>query len=136
MDGKGEDQFRYIGQVWRALEKYKRFIQERETLLVGDFNSNKIFDRPHKDISHSRVVEILEQEGIVSVYHHFFHEQQGSESRPTFYLYKNRTRPFHLDYCFAPRDWCERVRHVRIGGFRPWSQWSDHCPLMVEFQDK
>jgi endonuclease/exonuclease/phosphatase family metal-dependent hydrolase len=78
------------------------------------------------------VVEQLAQDGIVSLYHEYFHESHGQESQPTFYLTKRVTRPFHLDYCFAPTQWSQRVTRLAVGDFTEWRPWSDHCPLFVE----
>lgn len=122
----------YIGQVCRALESYAGFIRAQDTLLAGDFNSNRIFDRPRRACSHSAVVEQLALSGILSLYHEYFHEPHGQETRPTFYLTKMAARPFHLDYLFAPAHWSQRVTRLAVGGFAEWRPWSDHCPLFVE----
>jgi exodeoxyribonuclease III len=123
----------YVGQVCRALETYAAFIRAQDTLLVGDFNSNQIFDRRRRACNHSTVVEQLAQDGIVSLYHEYFHESHGQESRPTFYLTRMVARPFHLDYCFAPIHWSQRITRLVVGDFAEWRPWSDHCPLFVEF---
>ena len=122
----------YVGQVCRALERYAGFIRAQDTLLAGDFNSNQVFDRPRRPCTHTGVVDQLAQVGIVSLYHEYFHEPHGQESRPTFYLTKMLTRPFHLDYCFAPTHWSRRVTRLAVGDFAEWRPWSDHCPLFVE----
>jgi exonuclease III len=122
----------YVGQICRALESYRDFIHDQDTLLAGDFNSNQIFDRPKRACNHSTVVERLAQDGIVSLYHEYFHESHGKETQPTFYLTKMVSRPFHLDYFFAPTSWSQRVTHLEVGNFTDWRPWSDHCPLFVE----
>ena len=122
----------YVGQVCRAIDTYAAFIRAQDTLLAGDFNSNQIFDRRHRPCNHSTVVEQLAQYGIVSLYHEYFHESHGQESQPTFYLTKMVTRPFHLDYFFAPTAWSKRVSRLAVGEFAEWRPWSDHCPLFVE----
>ena len=133
MPQKGDRGASYVGQVCLALERYHTFIQERDTLLLGDLNSNAIFDRPRRECNHTGVVERLEQAGMVSLYHEYFHETHGQETHPTFYLTKKAARPFHLDYCFAPRAWSERVTAFSVGEFEEWRPWSDHVPLFVEF---
>jgi exonuclease III len=122
----------YVGQVCRALEAYAAFIRDQDTLLAGDFNSNQIFDRRGRACNHSTVVEQLANDGIISLYHTYFNESHGHESRPTFYLTKMPARPFHLDYCFAPTAWSKRVTHLSVGDFADWRPWSDHCPLFIE----
>lgn len=122
----------YVGQICLALERYAGFIRGQDTLLAGDFNSNQSFDRPRRPCTHNRVVEQLAQDGIVSLYHEFFHETHGQESRPTFYLTKKITRPFHLDYLFAPATWSRRLTRLAVGDFDEWRPWSDHCPVFVD----
>jgi len=124
----------YVGQICRALEApaYSAFIHAQDTLLAGDFNRNQIFDRPRRACNHSTVVERLAQAGIVSLYHEYFHESHGQESQPTFYLTKMASRPFHLDYFFAPARWSQRVTRLVVGDFTEWRPWSNHCPLFVE----
>ncbi len=125
-------QWSYVGQICRALQTYAAFIRAQDTLLAGDFNSNQIFDRPQRDCNHSTIVEKLAQDGIVSLYHEYYHESHGQESQPTFYLTKMVSRPFHLDYFFAPTHWSQRVTRLVVGDFAEWRPWSDHCPLFVE----
>lgn len=125
----------YIGQVYLAVEKYRRFIGERETILVGDFNSNKQWDQIARvgGGNHSRVVEMLAREQIVSAYHEYFGEAQGAESRDTLYLYRKQDKGYHIDYCFVPRRWMRRVKSVTVGAYEQWSALSDHSPVFVEF---
>lgn len=126
-------QLSYIGQIFQALEVYRSFIKQAETVLIGDFNSNKIWDRPSKIGHHSRVVEELEKEGIVSAYHAYFNEAQGVETQPTFYLYRNQAKRYHLDYCFVPKQWISKLRSVSVGAYAEWRSLSDHSPLFIEF---
>jgi endonuclease/exonuclease/phosphatase family metal-dependent hydrolase len=134
--GHKDRQVSYIGQVFRALKAYERFIKQAETVLIGDFNSNKIWDRKSRVGNHSRVVEDLEKEGIVSTYHTFFEEDQGLETQSTFYLYRNQEKNYHIDYCFVPKLWLSTLKSVSVGPYPEWSRLSDHCPVFVEFEVK
>jgi exodeoxyribonuclease III len=122
----------YVGQALRALQAYRGFIGARETFLAGDFNSNKIWDRPPQG-GHSKLVAGLAEMQIVSVYHAHFNEAQGAESQSTFYLQRNREKGYHLDYCFAPETWVPRLEVFSVGSFEDWIAWSDHSPLFAEF---
>ena len=84
--------YQYVGQVWKALNHYQNRIKKTKTLLIGDFNSNTMWDKPRREGNHSTVVDILAKKGIESVYHTYFEQQQGIEQHPTFYLYKNKNR--------------------------------------------
>jgi endonuclease/exonuclease/phosphatase family metal-dependent hydrolase len=69
---------------------------------------------------------------LTSVYHEHHGETHGAETRPTYFLYRHRHRPYHLDYCFLPTAWMPRVTQVEVGTHEAWSRWSDHMPLTVE----
>jgi exodeoxyribonuclease III len=123
----------YVFQVYRAITRYSDFIRERDTILMGDLNSNRIFDAARKEGNHSQVVELLAAGGLVSVYHARFLQAHGEETRPTQYMNRNINRPFHLDYCFVPETWLPRLKHFSIGTYTEWCGLSDHCPLFAEF---
>jgi exodeoxyribonuclease III len=59
----------YVEQVWKALSHYESLITNTKTMLVGDFNSNTIWDRKSRPGNHSDVVKLLEAKGIHSSYH-------------------------------------------------------------------
>ncbi len=101
--------------------------------MVGDFNSNTIWDRPRREGNHSRLVEKLEAYQIFSTYHYFHQQQQGKEEHATLFLYRNQNKPYHIDYCFASHYFVDKLKHVEIGSFEDWTTYSDHCPLTVEF---
>jgi endonuclease/exonuclease/phosphatase family metal-dependent hydrolase len=42
------------------------------------------------------------------------------------------TKPFHIDYCFLPKAWAERISLVEVETFQEWEGHSDHRPLFVE----
>ena len=123
----------YVEQVWKALHHYDKGIKKKQTLLVGDFNSNTIWDRKYRTGNHTHVVERLQQKGIHSCYHLHHQQEQGKEAHPTFYLYKHKDKPYHLDYCFASSDMTSRIHSVEIGEHDQWRTYSDHVPLMVTF---
>jgi endonuclease/exonuclease/phosphatase family metal-dependent hydrolase len=75
----------------------------------------------------------LEKAGIVSLYHTYFREDQGSETQPTFYLYRNQEKNYHIDYCFAPNHWLHKLKAVSVGPYADWRHLSDHSPLFIEF---
>lgn len=122
---------RYITQVWKALKHYKRSIKGSKTILAGDFNSNTVWDRPHRDGNHSDVVKKLEDKNIYSVYHKYFSQQQGKETHPTHYLYRHQQRAYHLDYCFVSGDLLDNLISVEIGDYETWRLYSDHVPVIV-----
>jgi exodeoxyribonuclease-3 len=127
---------RYITQVWKAITHYDQLLTERPTMFIGDFNSNTIWDyQKHRMGSHSGVVRQLADKRIFSVYHLHHNQAQGSEEHPTFYLYRHKNKPYHLDYCFVSADMIEKLQSVDIGEFEYWTKLSDHVPLIVTFQN-
>jgi exonuclease III len=123
----------YIGQVFEAIKRHGGwFRDELPTVICGDFNSNTIFDHGRKKRNHTAVVEMLKQRNVLSAYHAFFSEQQGDESRPTYYFWHRKSRPFHIDYVFLPGKWIPSIHKVTVGAYNQWRLLSDHVPLIVD----
>lgn len=123
----------YITQIWKAFHFYESLLVENSAVFIGDFNSNSIWDKPRREGNHSTLVAKLASKNIESVYHKFHQQEQGKEDHPTLFMYRHRNKPYHLDYCFVSADFMEKLEHVEIGSFEDWSQYSDHCPLLVHF---
>jgi len=98
------------------------------TVVAGDFNGNVDFDRPRSRSRWSQCFELLRARGSVSAYHG--ERPFGKEPDPTHYFQWNRGRPFHLDYCFVPRDWS--IDAVSVGSYSDWARLSDHRPVAVD----
>nr|WP_122012990.1 endonuclease/exonuclease/phosphatase family protein [Maliibacterium massiliense] len=95
-----------------------------DTVIIGDLNSNPIWDRAHGMRSHTRVVGELARKGLYSAYHSVTGERPGAETTATFYLYRHLDKGYHTDYCFvAPR----RLRAFKILE-NTWTQYADHLP--------
>ncbi len=125
----------YIEQVWKALLYYGNILADTKTILVGDFNSNTIWDKKHREGNHSDVVNHLEGKGIFSTYHFYFKRTQGAEEHPTLYMYRRKDKPYHIDYCFASKDLLDKMSSVEIGNFDEWQKHSDHVPVIVTFNN-
>jgi endonuclease/exonuclease/phosphatase family metal-dependent hydrolase len=123
----------YVTQVWKAIHHYESLLSASKTILIGDFNSNTIWDKPKRKGNHSDVVTKLAEKKIYSTYHLFHRQEQGKEQHPTLFLYRHENKPYHLDYCFASEDFIERLQHVEVGIYQDWSKHSDHKPLIVTF---
>jgi exonuclease III len=123
----------YVTQVWKAINYYENLLSGTKTILIGDFNSNTIWDRKYRAGNHSNVVKRLEEKGIVSCYHLHHKQIQGREQHPTFYLYKHKEKAYHLDYCFASTYFIKKLVNVEIGTYNDWTALSDHKPLIVTF---
>ncbi len=120
---------RYVRNAMDALDHHQAFLRPEPAVVAGDFNSNSVWDLKTKK-GHARLVEDLRRLGLESAYHAYFNEQQGSESRPTFFQNRNLSRPFHLDYIFVPTEWTARCV-VEVGHGTDWLRQSDHMPVVV-----
>jgi len=132
---KLQEPYRYVRAAVKAVEIYRELFIGTPTVLMGDLNSNTIWDAEHPShLNHSSLVSQLEKLGSVSAYHHYYNEIHGSETRATFHLYRREIHPFHIDYCFIPHSWANRISRVELGAFDEWRQFSDHRPLIVELR--
>ena len=125
---------KYITQVWKAINYYDNLISNQLSILIGDFNSNTIWDyKKHRLSNHSSVVKFLEDKGIFSAYHLYHKQTQGKEKHPTLYMYRHQDKPYHIDYCFVSDDLAKKLQSVKVGTHRSWKRYSDHVPVIVSF---
>ena len=125
--------YNYIGQVWKAVQFYEKLLIKKNVLIIGDFNSNVIWDRLKRKSNHSTVVEMLTNLNIHSTYHTHFNQIQGKETDPTFFLYRHENKPYHIDYCFASANLISKLTNVEVGKYEQWKMHSDHKPLIITF---
>ena len=122
---------KYIESVQTAINSYQNFLKSASSVVLGDFNSNSVWDYKYRKFNHSIMVkELNERFDLVSSYHSGTGFEQGKEKHPTLYWRWNKDSQFHIDYCFVPKMW--QVESVEIGTFEKWSEYSDHCPLIVD----
>ncbi len=124
----------YVTQIWKAINYYEQLLLEDKTILIGDFNSNTIWDKPRREGNHSTVVEKLKAKNIFSTYHKFYNQEQGKEEHPTLFMYRHENKPYHIDYCFASNYFIQKLESVEVGNYEDWTKYSDHKPLIVQFK--
>lgn len=132
MDSKADEKERYIGQVWKAVRYYKDMLKGNPCIMIGDFNSNKIWDHKPRCGNHSAVVELLRAAGLESLYHLQEGIPQGEEETPTFFLYRSLSRPYHIDYCFMSKRLRDCGASFHIGTPDMFLRQSDHMPIRVD----
>lgn len=125
--------FGYIGQLWKYIQTHKANFSAPKFIISGDFNSNTCWDVWDRWWNHSDVVNELSGVGIESLYHRLYNEQQGMESRPTYYMYRKLAKPYHIDYVFLSQDLLNSAR-LTIGQPDNWLEFSDHMPLFFELE--
>jgi len=122
----------YITGVYNAIvSSYPEFLRAQPSVVIGDFNANKIWDEKRSVTNFSNVAKKLETEfGLVSAYHKSTGEDYGKESQRTLNFRWNKERQFHIDYCFVPQQW--KIEKVMVEDTDAWTKLSDHKPLVVE----
>jgi exodeoxyribonuclease-3 len=118
------------GYVMHGLDLARRSLPRAgpATIYAGDFNSSPVFKvngRRHLDL-----VDRFGRMGFTSLYHRQTDEAHGAETQATFFLHRDRARPYHLDYVFAHRS---RPARLTLGAPDRWLTLSDHMPLIADF---
>lgn len=121
----------YVRLVHEAIAHYRAFLTSGPAIVIGDLNSNGIFDRRYRKDNHAGLVEVLRELGLHSLYHHATGEAHGEERMPTYFHMRNRARPYHFDYAFVPESMLGAAR-LAIGEPGTWFGPSDHLPLIVD----
>jgi exonuclease III len=111
-------------------------LHKKPCVIIGDWNSNKIFDHIKRVGTHTEVVDFLKSGGIVSAYHTYFNEEHGQEFIPTHFFRKDKSMPFHIDFLFASETIITRLSHLEIGSFERWIKFSDHVPICAVFENE
>ena len=130
----GKQEMRYIRAAATAIDMYRNIFASNDVVMMGDFNSNSIWDREHPPhLNHSGMVKKLEEYDMVSAYHHNRKLAHGLEPRSehTFHLYGHEEKSYHIDYCFLPSHWANTIDSVNIGAYDYWCKHSDHRPLSI-----
>jgi len=123
---------RYIGQVHHLLDIIERVPVAPDAIVLGDFNSNSIWDGDHRLNNHSAAVDRFRKLGMESAYHTFSGDRQGEERHPTLWFRKSKDTVFHIDYAFLSRALLSKLRGVVVGRCTDWLSVSDHAPVLVD----
>lgn len=132
MDSKENLNQRYIGQVWLAINFYEKILN-LNSVIIGDFNSNKIWDEKEKIGNHTDVVNLLVENNIISLYHEQEKINHGEETEHTFFMYRNIEKKYHIDYAFVSKKLIKNGYLFKIDNYLNWKNISDHCPLIIDF---
>jgi exonuclease III len=117
----------YIATIYEYLSRNHDKMNEN-CIVIGDFNSNKMWDDEHGFACHTVVEKRFNKLGLYSC-DTLKDKTLVDEKTPTFYLHKHLDRPYHIDYCFLKP---ERLKQYDIGKEETWLEMSDHMPLVVD----
>lgn len=135
-----EDSGDYTDGTVDILGRYAKTILEKETVLVGDFNSAGGWK------THQKILTKTEQLGLVSAFHEFHLIEQSKEKikhSTHLHMFKNfkghNGVVFLIDHMFIPLTWRRRIKNAKIGTKKSdkaikikGALRSDHRPLLVE----
>ncbi|MBQ1731998.1 MAG: hypothetical protein II037_07290, partial [Bacteroidales bacterium] len=101
-------------------------------IMCGDFNCDKRLKNETHRKNVDEMMDKLSEIQLVDVYHDIYDENQGEESKATFYLYKHLDKPYHLDHVFAAKG---KVNCLQVE--KDVDRWinpkkSDHVPIIFE----
>ncbi len=124
----------YIGQMCAFMNRYHGHFNAH-SIMAGDLNSNMLWNSYYKkEHNYARFLELMENAGLVSVYHALTGLPQGQEKVPTSYYHRDPARGFHIDYVFMSRPEISTLKSFEISG-KEWLERSDHVPLVWETEN-
>jgi hypothetical protein len=126
----------YVVQATKAIIHYEKLLKQENIFIVGDFNSNAIWDNDApKEFNHSQMIEILLKKKLVSAYHKVYQEKQGKETKPTLYFTRKKEKPYHVDYFFIKENLLQNIEKYEIGDYNKYINQSDHMPLFLTMKN-
>ncbi len=60
--------------------------------------------------------------------------EQGTETRPTFFLRRKLEKPDHIDYVFVSKEFINGLKKMGFGKVRERLKTTDHLPIICEFE--
>ena len=128
-----------MGPLRRGMGKYDAFLRNSPSVIAGDLNNNKFWDKKGWRCNHMTMVEIAAKQGLHSVYHATREEEHGAEREPTHY-WRDRIKDgptYHIDYIFASDPILSHTRTLSVGTFEDWcgNKLSDHVPLIWDVNE-
>lgn len=132
--GSDSEAFGYVGQLWKYIQIHGKDLSKPKTMILGDLNSNAVWDKSDRWWSHSGVIRELKELDFQSLYHVQESVEQGSENQATFYLHRNIEKAYHIDYAFVYKDLI-KSSSINIDESGEWLDISDHMPVTITLND-
>lgn len=136
----GRGGIRYPGETHEypsghLLEAYESLL-DGDFVIAGDFNHHPQWDKgnPRKDFR--TMLEGYRNVGLRSAWHSTNGVEVGDQSEPATHWHQYKEEhSYHIDYCFIPESWLDRVETVWVGNFEDYGAEkprSDHAPMLVD----
>jgi hypothetical protein len=117
-----------------AIRYYRRFLSGGPSVVAGDFNMlpQQMSHRTNAPAGRS-LVELLARAGLRNADSVPIDGSSSNVLKRTHYHQRRPGRGFVADYIFIPRRETPRLSAFEVCDPRDWIQWSDHVPLVAEF---
>jgi endonuclease/exonuclease/phosphatase family metal-dependent hydrolase len=122
----------YVADVLRTVDAYRDVLRSGNAVVLGDFNSGtRLRATPTQNNGHARLLDAFTDVGLVSAYHVFHGVEHGRERHATYRHRFNDEDRWHIDFCFVPSAWADRIASVDVLDGLAWRDTSDHHPVVV-----
>ena len=118
----------YIEEMVVYFSIYKHLLNEK-SIIIGDFNSNVIWDTKHNIRNHTTFNTMLKKVNLESAFHVLNKIAYGKENTPTLYMYRNLEKGYYIDYAYSSPKY---MKTFIIGSPDEWLTYSDHMPILFE----
>ena len=117
-----------------AIDFYRPFLAAAPAIVAGDFNRlPQQMSARSKESPGASVVELLAETGLENA-EYVMSDTSGQHAlRRTHYHQRHFNRGFVVDYVFIPAAERARLTAFEVGDPHEWLRWSDHVPLVAEF---
>jgi hypothetical protein len=116
-----------------ALQHYHNFLAAGPSVVAGDFNRLPQQISARHSGPGSSVVDELAGAGLTNADFAMSDVSGQPALRRTHYHQRKLSRGFVVDYIFIPTAATARLSAFEVGDPHDWITWSDHVPLVAEF---
>lgn len=135
--------YKYTGLVTEYLKLNKKQLENRDVIIVGDFNDNiKLCKKPKDKKRFESMIEEFNDIGLVSLYHtknelNIFNCKEEDATR--YDPQKKNDSSYkgdHIDYCFITKRLieCSKINIKNDNEIKRWKGLSDHFPIILEIK--
>ena len=116
-----------------ALQHYRSFLAAGPAVVAGDFNRLPQQMSVRRNGPGSSVVDLLAGAGLTNADFAMSDASGQPALRRTHFHQRKFSRGFVVDYIFIPASEAAHLTAFEVGDPHDWITWSDHVPLVAEF---